>query len=292
MPKQKGIEEVATKETTGGMPKTWADMRARLIKDGYTPQDDIDLVWSRGDALFIRQGDDSLMIPTPEQAAEWRKRQAVRGIVKQHTPQNHIETAHEDESKGTAIVPRPAPVAEIQYAQPTKLTVEAVLAHLCPRASQTEALMFVELCRARGLNPFTRDAYLVKFGEQPASVVVSKDAFTSRADRQPDYLGFEAGIVVKTKDGHVEKREGSMVGDGETLLGGWARVHRKDRRPYYDEVAMAEYAKPFASWKQMPATMIRKVALVHALREAYPSEFGGLYDQAEIAEAAEVGRGK
>ena len=32
----------------------------------------------------------------------------------------------------------------------------------------------------------------------------------------------------------------------------------------------------------MPATMIRKVALVQALREAFPSELSGMYDQSEM----------
>src|SRR5690606_10607607 len=36
------------------------------------------------------------------------------------------------------------------------------------------------------------------------------------------------------------------------------------------------------NWKEMPATMIRKVALVQALREAIPEEFGGLYSPEEM----------
>lgn len=33
--------------------------------------------------------------------------------------------------------------------------------------------------------------------------------------------------------------------------------------------------------------MIRKVALVHALREAFPSTFGSLYDESEVRVDAE-----
>ena len=36
------------------------------------------------------------------------------------------------------------------------------------------------------------------------------------------------------------------------------------------------------NWQKMPATMIRKVALVQALREAIPEEFGGLYSPEEM----------
>ena len=37
-----------------------------------------------------------------------------------------------------------------------------------------------------------------------------------------------------------------------------------------------------SNWQKMPATMIRKVALVQALREAIPEEFGGLYSPEEM----------
>lgn len=35
-------------------------------------------------------------------------------------------------------------------------------------------------------------------------------------------------------------------------------------------------------WVKMPATMIRKVALVQGLREAFPDKFQGMYDQSEM----------
>ncbi|HAU5286943.1 TPA: hypothetical protein JD117_18160, partial [Clostridioides difficile] len=36
------------------------------------------------------------------------------------------------------------------------------------------------------------------------------------------------------------------------------------------------------TWKQMPCVMIRKCAIVTALREAFPEDLQGLYDSAEI----------
>ncbi len=35
-------------------------------------------------------------------------------------------------------------------------------------------------------------------------------------------------------------------------------------------------------WASKPATMIRKVAMTHALREAFPSSLGGLYTEDEM----------
>ena len=101
------------------------------------------------------------------------------------------------------------------------------------------------------------------------------------------YDGFEAGVIVLTADGQLLNREGSIVYDGdggETLLGGWAKVYRKDRtRASYEEVKLSEYDTGKSLWNGKKATMIRKVALVHALREAFPSTFGALYDESEVS---------
>jgi hypothetical protein len=45
---------------------------------------------------------------------------------------------------------------------------------------------------------------------------------------------------------------------------------------------MGEFDKKQSSWKTMPATMIRKVAIVSALRDAFPEDFQGMYDSAEM----------
>ena len=45
---------------------------------------------------------------------------------------------------------------------------------------------------------------------------------------------------------------------------------------------MAEYGKNQSTWKSIPCTMIRKVALVHALREAFPNDLGSLYIEDEM----------
>ena len=50
---------------------------------------------------------------------------------------------------------------------------------------------------------------------------------------------------------------------------------------------LTEYDTGKSLWKGKKATMIRKVALVHALREAFPSTFGSLYDESEVHVDAE-----
>lgn len=145
-----------------------------------------------------------------------------------------------------------------------------------------EMKLFMELCRAQKLNPFLREVYLVKFGNQ-ANIITGKDVFLKRARANPDFRGFKAGIIVENQKG-FEKREGTFYMQGrENLVGGWADVYIKDWEvPFEHTVSLAEFNKATSTWKSMPAVMIRKVALVQALREAFPDDLSQLYASEEI----------
>ena len=43
------------------------------------------------------------------------------------------------------------------------------------RVSDQEVAMFINLCRFTGLNPWLREAYCIKYGSEPATLVVGKD---------------------------------------------------------------------------------------------------------------------
>lgn len=163
-----------------------------------------------------------------------------------------------------------------------ELTIDEIKKYICASATDQEAYTFLQLCNARGLNPFTKEAYLLKYGSQAATIVVGKDAFTRRAEEHPMFDGFEAGVIIQGED-ELEFRDGTLVLKGDSLVGGWAKVHRKDCKvPFSTSISMSEYNTGKSSWSKMPATMIRKVALVQALREAFPSDLGGCYDSSEM----------
>lgn len=150
--------------------------------------------------------------------------------------------------------------------------------------------MFLNLCRFQHLNPFLREAYLIKFGNQPATIVTGKEAITKRAMRNPTYAGQQAGIVIWNAEvGELEHRPGSLLMRGEQLVGGWAKVYVKGYDvPIEAVVSFDEYVGTTkdgtinSQWSKKPATMIRKVALVQALREAFPEDLGGLYASEEV----------
>lgn len=142
-----------------------------------------------------------------------------------------------------------------------------------------EITMFLQLCRYQKLNPFLNEAYLVKFGSQPASLIVSKEAFMKRAESHPQYGGLEAGIIV-ARDGEMIDLEGAVKLPDDDLIGAWTSVHRMDRkRPIKVRISFEEFSKGQATWKQQPMNMIRKSAVVNALREAFPEALGAMYTE-------------
>lgn len=171
--------------------------------------------------------------------------------------------------------------------QAIQVTADDVRRTFCANATDQEVQQFLALCATQRLNPWTKEAYLVKYGSGPASIITSRSAIQKRADANPDYEGTELGVVVLTAQGDVEHRPGEACYKalGETLLGGWARAYRKGRRPYYSEVPMAEYSTGKSNWAKMPGTMITKVAEMHALRGAFPQDFQGMYAPEEMGQA-------
>ena len=150
------------------------------------------------------------------------------------------------------------------------------------KVTDKELKLFLELCKAQRLNPFLREAYLIKFGND-ANIITGKDVFLKRARANESFRGFKAGIIVQSERG-IEKREGTFYLKGqENLVGGWASVYIKDWDvPFDHTVALTEFNKGTATWKNMPAVMIRKVALVQALREAFPDDLSQLYAAEEM----------
>ena len=128
----------------------------------------------------------------------------------------------------------PTTPIEIETSSGELFTVsfEDVRNFICQKATDAECKIFLETCRAYRLNPFTREASLIHYDnkndDSPATIVLGKNCYLQMAERHPAYDGFEAGVVVYV-DGQIIDREGSILYDGETLLGGWARVYRKDR---------------------------------------------------------------
>ena len=172
-----------------------------------------------------------------------------------------------------------------------ELTPEIVRKYLVngqAEVTNQEVMMFIGMCKANRLNPFNKDAYLIKYGSQPASIITSKDVFFKRAIENPNFNGMESGIIVLDSKGELIKREGHIYTSKEEIVGAWCKVYRKDwEHPIYQEVNMNEYAgrtktgELNSNWKTKPAVMITKVVEATALRKAFTDNLQGMYIQEE-----------
>jgi len=169
-----------------------------------------------------------------------------------------------------------------------ELTADAVKQYLVNgdgNVTDQEVVLFMKLCQAQKLNPFTQECYLIKFGNTPAQNVVGRNAYLRRADENPNFLGFKSGIVVQRGEDIVQK-EGTCLYPTEVLIGGWCRVKRMrngDKEDeVYKEVSLQEYDKGQSNWKTKKTLMICKVAESQALRAAFPKDYQGLYTAEEV----------
>ncbi len=154
-----------------------------------------------------------------------------------------------------------------------------------------EIVYFMHLCKSRQLNPFTKEAYLIKYGQEPATMVVARDALEKRAIKNVQYNGKKVGIYVMNKEtNELIKRDGTIyIKETEKLIGAWCTVYRKDwENPVSIEVNLDEYigrkkdGTANTNWTNKPVTMITKVAKAQALREAFIEELEGMYEQEEV----------
>lgn len=203
------------------------------------------------------------------------------------------QTRQQNEAMQPVVSSTPVEI-EAMDGQRMTVTFDDVRNFICKEATIAECRIFLETCKQYHLNPFTKEAYLIHYdnknGDTASTIVLGKTCYMKMAEAHPQYDGFEAGVIVMDEAaGELIHREGSIVYQGETLVGGWAKTYRKDRsRPFYEEVNFSEYDTKKSLWVTKPATMIRKVALVHTLREAFPATFGGLIDESEVPVDAEA----
>jgi hypothetical protein len=211
-------------------------------------------------------------------------------------------------------------VYEDRYGIETKLSFDLIKKYLVVGRPELvtpgEMMHFMSECKARQLNPYRRDCYIVKFTQKDsAAIITAKDYFVSRADSKRDLQWWEAGIIVTRECracdatgrvpglepvtpcegcgglGTVEiRRNGALPRNGDTLIGGFFEGKKSSReRPNYLEVDLQGYIKKTSQgeitrfWKPVnQPMMIRKVALSQGFREMYPDEFKNLYDSSEI----------
>lgn len=170
-------------------------------------------------------------------------------------------------------------------------------------ANDDEFNLYIELCKARGLNPLLRHCYcLIMSKDDPKKrqmvIVVSIDGQRHVAETTQNYRPderaprFEVDPSLKDPKTNPAGLISAEVSVYKFSHGGW---HPVPNVAYWEEAAplrekwvnnqrTGEYELDSKKdgWRKMPRLMLAKVAEMGALRKAFPDDFSGLYGEAEM----------
>jgi len=176
-----------------------------------------------------------------------------------------------------------------------------------PNLTDTELQYFMGLSISLQANPFKRELWPVKYGNQPLQAVIGRDFYRRKAQEQPNYKGHIVDCVREGDSFQVKREINLQTGEvkasqvlheyGEKRgkpLGAYCLVMVENRLPTYVFCEVSEYigytkdGKPTKFWNQKPETMIKKCAEAQGLRSAFQGIFEGTYDESELSESPPV----
>lgn len=174
-------------------------------------------------------------------------------------------------------------VADIVPVKFSKPQMEILRRTVASGVTPEEFYFFLEVCKARGLNPFNREIYAIP-REGKMTIQIGIDGLRLLAERSGKYRG-QLGPFFCDSDG-VWKEE--WIDDGPPVA---AKVGIK--RPDFDETmwAVARYksyvqckgdGSPTKSWVKFPDILLAKCAEALCIRKTYPAEVAGLYVNEEM----------
>lgn len=152
---------------------------------------------------------------------------------------------------------------------------ELIKKQLCKNINDEELHFFAAVCKKTGLDPFMKQIYAVKRGDQ-MTIQTSIDGYRLIAERTGRY---------------APGRESTHVYKGDKLFSSTSYVKKQTRDGTWHEVSVTclfdEYKPNYKSqfWDTKPTVMLDKCAESLALRKSFPNELSGLYTSEEMDQA-------
>lgn len=163
-------------------------------------------------------------------------------------------------------------------------------------ATNADLAVFMHYCQKTGLDPFSRQIYMIcrreKQGDQwvdKQTIQVGIDGFRVIRDR----LAARAGVEVEYEDTIWYDSAGGehTFWLSDEAPAGCRVVVLKNGKRYPGVLRTASYmavnknGDPVSQWKTQPDHMIEKCAEAFALRRAFPNDLGGIYLEDELPAA-------
>ena len=111
--------------------------------------------------------------------------------------------------------------------------------------TEQELLYFMHECKARRMNPFLRECWLIKYSQKDnAQIVESIHHKRNKARRHPDCLGWRKGIVYQDSEKKIRESTHPFLPEGCVLMGGFFEATPKGwLTPFRHEVSLASVVK-------------------------------------------------
>lgn len=171
---------------------------------------------------------------------------------------------------------------------------------IAPTLTDQEFELFKALGVATGLNPFLGELYATKYenkktGIPKLAVFVGKNGYLKSGVNDPEYDYHYSDTVYEGDDFQIVDGEVRHTQKGwgmsKKLIGAYTVVKRKSSsKPIVVKVLLREYEQMHGVWPGKKETMIKKVSLSQAFREAFPGRFNGTYDESEQWEDPELAK--
>lgn len=159
--------------------------------------------------------------------------------------------------------------------------VELIKTTIAKGATNDELKLFIEVCKARGLNPFLRQIYAIRRSGQMV-YQTAIDGFRLIAERTRRYAG-QLGPQW-TEDGR--NWTDAWIENYPPKAARVAVLRHDFQQPLWAVARFDAYYVPDSPlWKKMPEVMIAKCAEALALRKAFPEDLSGIYTHEEMAQA-------